>query len=338
MPTTDIQSLQVSTAAVHTGCPIIPWQFSGLLRRPSATRPYISTTWCVRRQSAAGSYYQPYEPTTWGQDTISCSSITAQRQLISPQKYGGIRRIAYGYVWRRLTAKIACNHAWVGSTILLAPRQLGFELPEGWKRQSEHLVAAWRTWTATSCSSKSTSETHSIQCTETWSWRLSPNNCPSYLPFATAMLSGSSHLQLGDLMLQSEWSRANGSTAEPSLLLHGHHRIAEVDKVGISPGVSWQHHTVRGCWKTFWKTSCSWRKMHYASVLRSLIRYQYCLATWYQPDISQLSVVLLVTPLSDGPHLNSLLEVRRDEFMLLSKTPYVSPRLPVFTAQRTMHL
>ena len=47
------------------------------------------------------------------------------------KKNGGIRPIAVGYVWRRLTAKIACSHAREVSVTLLAPRQLGFGIAGG---------------------------------------------------------------------------------------------------------------------------------------------------------------------------------------------------------------
>jgi hypothetical protein len=39
--------------------------------------------------------------------------------------------MAVGYVWRRPTAKVACNHVKEASPALLAPRQLGFGVSGG---------------------------------------------------------------------------------------------------------------------------------------------------------------------------------------------------------------
>ena len=42
------------------------------------------------------------------------------------KKSGGIRPIAVGYLWRRLSGKLVCNHAAARMAALLSPRQLGF--------------------------------------------------------------------------------------------------------------------------------------------------------------------------------------------------------------------
>ena len=46
--------------------------------------------------------------------------------LAIAKKNGGIRPIAVGYVWRRLTAKVACSYVKEASAAKLAPTQLGF--------------------------------------------------------------------------------------------------------------------------------------------------------------------------------------------------------------------
>jgi hypothetical protein len=51
--------------------------------------------------------------------------------LAIAKKNGGIRPIAVGYVWRRLTAKVVCNHVIEASAAFLAPRQLGFGVSGG---------------------------------------------------------------------------------------------------------------------------------------------------------------------------------------------------------------
>jgi len=51
--------------------------------------------------------------------------------LAIAKKGGGVRPIAVGYVWRRLAAKVACQHVKERSFALLAPRQLGFAVKGG---------------------------------------------------------------------------------------------------------------------------------------------------------------------------------------------------------------
>jgi hypothetical protein len=53
--------------------------------------------------------------------SVQGSLFGAKLQAIA-KKNGGIRPIAVGYVWRRLTAKVACNHVKEASAALLAPR------------------------------------------------------------------------------------------------------------------------------------------------------------------------------------------------------------------------
>jgi hypothetical protein len=59
-------------------------------------------------------------------------SLFGAKLLAIARKNGGIRPIAVGYVWRRLMAKVACNHVMEASAALLAPcRQLGFGVSGG---------------------------------------------------------------------------------------------------------------------------------------------------------------------------------------------------------------
>ena len=51
--------------------------------------------------------------------------------LALAKKGGGVRPIAVGYVWRRLAAKVACNHVSERGADLLAPIQLGFGISGG---------------------------------------------------------------------------------------------------------------------------------------------------------------------------------------------------------------
>jgi len=78
--------------------------------------------------------------------------------------------------------------------------------------------------------------------------------------------------------------------------------------------------------KRSWKISCSWRKLHPVSVLRSrekcevvghtgAARSLFAANNVTPPDISPSSVDLLGAPLSVGPHLDSMLEERREELL-----------------------
>ena len=58
-------------------------------------------------------------------------SLFGANLLAIRKNNGGIRPIAVGYVWRRLTAKVACSHAREVSITLLAPsRQMDPEFPK----------------------------------------------------------------------------------------------------------------------------------------------------------------------------------------------------------------
>jgi len=128
---------------------------------------------------------------------------------------GGIRPIAVCYVWRRVTAKVACSYARVVSTTLLAPRQLGFGVAGG----IEAAIRAARCFLENMETGKlfvkvdfrnafNTVRRDVILETVT-------NHLPELLPFATSTLSGSSDLQFGDLMLQSEVGAQQGDPLGP---------------------------------------------------------------------------------------------------------------------------
>jgi hypothetical protein len=59
------------------------------------------------------------------------STIFGATLLAISKKTGGVRPIAVGYVWRRLTAKVACCYVKDASAALLTPRQLGFGITGG---------------------------------------------------------------------------------------------------------------------------------------------------------------------------------------------------------------
>jgi hypothetical protein len=62
---------------------------------------------------------------------VACETRVGATLLVIAKNAGGIRPIAVGYVWRRLTAKVARNYIKVASAALLAPRKLGFGVTRG---------------------------------------------------------------------------------------------------------------------------------------------------------------------------------------------------------------
>ena len=68
------------------------------------------------------------------------------------KKQGGNQPIVVGYVWRRLAAKVACNHVKVACSSLLAPRQLGFGVSGGAKAAVfEQRDDSWKTCSEINC-------------------------------------------------------------------------------------------------------------------------------------------------------------------------------------------
>jgi hypothetical protein len=62
---------------------------------------------------------------------IACETRVGDTLLVIAKNAEGIRQIAVGYVWRRLTAKVARNYIKVASAASLAPRKLGFGVTRG---------------------------------------------------------------------------------------------------------------------------------------------------------------------------------------------------------------
>ena len=59
------------------------------------------------------------------------NTLFGAKLLAIRKKTDGLRPIAVGYLWRRLTAKVACSHVKETAATPLAPRQLGFGIAGG---------------------------------------------------------------------------------------------------------------------------------------------------------------------------------------------------------------
>ena len=135
--------------------------------------------------------------------------------LAIAKKQGGIRPIAVGYVWRRLAAKVACNHVKIACSSMLAPRQLGFGVPGG----AEAAVRAARRFL---------DNMHHDQLFLKIDFRNAFNTLrrdaileavvkhfPELLPYATSTISSPSHLQFGEFILLSEEGAQQGDPLGP---------------------------------------------------------------------------------------------------------------------------
>ena len=131
------------------------------------------------------------------------NSLFGAKLLGVRKKTGGLRPIAVGYVWRRLTAKVACSHVKERSSFLLTPRQLGFGIAGG----AEAAVRAARRYVDSMepgqvfikidfKSAFNTLRRDTIL-------EAVVKHFPELLPFAKSTIGQSSILQFGDFLLQS---------------------------------------------------------------------------------------------------------------------------------------
>jgi hypothetical protein len=142
-------------------------------------------------------------------------SLFGAKLLAIAKKNRGIRPLAVGYVWRRLTAKVACNHVKEASAALLAPRQLGFGVSGG----AEAAVTAARLYLENSESGKlfikvdfrnafNTVRRDSIL-------QAVAKHFPELLPFASSSVSRPSVLQFASFALLSEEGAQQGDPLSP---------------------------------------------------------------------------------------------------------------------------
>ena len=71
--------------------------------------------------------------------------------LAIAEKFGGIRPIAVGYVWRRLAAKVACSHVKDASAAILTPDSSSLVSEMVQRQQCVQLDVIWRKWTVVRC-------------------------------------------------------------------------------------------------------------------------------------------------------------------------------------------
>ena len=283
-------------------------------------------------------------------------SLFGANLLAISKNNGGIRPIAVGYVWRRLAAKVACNHARELSTTLLAPHQLGFGISGG----AEAAVRAARCYLENMASGNLFVKVDFRNAFNTVRrdaiLEAVAKHFPELLPFATSTLSGPSNLQFGNFILQSEEGAQQGDPLGPlyfclviaELLkaMKSELVLAYLDDITLGDDAK----TVLQDFLLLAETAKSLGleiNMNKCEVVghTDATRSLFAANNVTLPETTPSSVVLLGAPLSAGPHLDSLLEERREELQLLSRRLQFMPAHDslfllrnVLTASRLMHL
>lgn len=357
VPIADTPPLQVLPSAVRTACQSFP---NGSAAGPDGLRPQHLKDLLVAAPDDSQLLVAITDLTNFLLEGNLPSSVTVSlfgANLFAIRKNnGGIRPIAVGYVWRRLSAKVACSHAREVSSSLLGPRQLGFGVSGG----TEAAVRAARCYLENMDSSKLFVKIDFRNAFNTVRrdaiLDAVAKHLPELLPFAASTLSTPSDLQFANFTLQSEEGAQQGDPLGPlyfclaiiDLLkaLKSELVLAYLDDITLGDDAN----TVL---RDFLQLEASAHRLGleinrekcevvgHTDATRSLFAANDITLLETSPS----SVVLLGAPLSAGPHLDSLLEERRDELLLLSKRLQFMPAHDslfllrnILAAPRLMHL
>ena len=357
-PTTNTPPLQVSPSAVRAAIQSFP---NGSSAGPDGLRPQHLKDLLVGATDDSQLLVAVTDLTNLLLEGKTPPSVTGSlfgANLLAIRKNnGGIRPIAVGYVWRRLTAKVACSHAREVSITLLAPsRQLGFGISGG----IEAAVRAARCYLENMNRGKlfvkvdfrnafNTVRRDSIL-------EAVAKHLPELLPFATSTLSGPSNLQFSEYMLQSEEGAQQGDPLGPlyfclaivELLkaMKSELVLAYLDDITLGDDAETVLADFMRLEESALRVGLEINRDKCEVVGHTDASRSYFAANNVAlPEISASSVVLLGAPLSVGPHLDSLLEEKRGELMLLSRRLQLMPAHDslfllrnVLTAPRLMHL
>ena len=160
---------------------------------------------------------------TW---STSCCRVKCRSSFEQPlfggsitaitKKGGGVRPIAVGYTWRRLTRKVACRLVSARAAALLAPRQLGFGVTSG----TEAAVHACRWYVENMPQGHVFVKIDVTNAFNTLQRDVILETVERYLhellPYASASFSGDSDLQFGDFSLQSQEGAQQGDPPDRS--------------------------------------------------------------------------------------------------------------------------
>jgi len=290
-----------------------------------------------------------------GKVSANVSGIIFGANLLAiVKKNSSIRPIAVGYVWRRLAAKVACNHAKQISAILLAPKQLGFGVAGGAearaaKRYLENMESGKLLIKIDFRNAFNTLRRDAI-------FEAVAKHFPELLPFAISTMDNPTFLQFADYLLQSEEGAQQGDPLGPLYFCLVIKELLE----------SLQSELVMGYLDDItlgdYAETClsDFMRLEEAAQLLGLkMNRTKCEVVGHTgetralftahgitlPETSPDAVILLGAPLSAGEHLDSVLEEKRQELRLLTRRLELMPSHDslyllqhVLTAPRLMYL
>ena len=256
--------------------------------------------------------------------------------LAIAKKQGGILPIAVGYVWRRLAAKVACNHAKIACSSLLAPRQLGFGVFGG----AEAAVRAARRFLDNMQQDQLLLKIDFRNAFNTLRrdaiLEAIEKRFPELLPYATSTISSSSHLQFGESILLSEEGAQQEDPLGPLFFclvfkdllesLQSELVLGYLDDVAIGDTAAivlqdfiLLEKTAEHLGLEVNRSKCE--IVGHTDTTRSMFNSQNITL----PESSSSSVVFLGSPMSAGHHLDSMLAAQKEELQRLTRRLELMP-------------
>ena len=246
------------------------------------------------------------------------------------KKTGGIRPIAVGYVWRRLTAKVACSYAKEASATLLAPRQLGFGVQGG----AEAAVRAARRYLEKMEQGKLLVKIDFRNAFNTVRrdaiLEAVAKHFPELLPFAQSTMGSPTDLQFADFVLLSEEGAQQGDPLGPLYFclvimglvesLESELTLSYLDDITIGD-------TAEICLRDFLQLEAAARRLGLEMNRKKCEVIGHTDATRALfaehgvslPETSRETVILLGSPLSAGQHLDSILVEKMEDLRRLTR-------------------
>jgi len=252
------------------------------------------------------------------------------------KKQGGIRPIAVGYVWRRIAAKVACSHVKDACASLLAPRQLGFGVSGG----AEAAVRAARRFLDNMQPGQLFLKIDFRNAFNTLRrdaiLEAIEKHFPELLLYAASTISSPTDLQFGQFVLLSEEGAQQGDPLGPLYFCLVFKEVLEslqselvlgyLDDVAVGDSAA----TVLNDFKQLETTA----KHLGLEVKRSKCevvghtddtRNMFATDNVNLPETSQSLVIFLGAPLSAGQHLNTILQGKKEELLLLTRRLELMP-------------
>jgi len=264
------------------------------------------------------------------------STLFGASLLAISKKTGGVRPIAVGYVWRRLTAKVACCHVKEASATLLAPRQLGFGIAVGAeavvrtaRRYVDNLTPGQVLVKIDFKNAFNTLRRDSIL-------EAVAKYFPELLAFAQSTIGQESVLQFGDFVLQSSEGAQQGDPLGPLYFCLTFKELLEsllselvlgfLDDVALGGDAA-------SVLKDFILLEAAAKQLglelnrNKCEIvgLSDDTRALFASHGINLPETSPADVILLGAPLSAGPNLDAVLESKRLELQRLSKRLELMP-------------